>query len=231
MNVENKATHIALTMDGNRRWAKQRNLPTEMGHMEGALRIEPIVNHAAHTGVDVLSFYAFARKNINRPDDELKGLNHVYRSMLQDPVVDRMLENNVQINWLGEIEIFPQDIVERTQEIKELSLKNSGTIVNFALNYDGRHEIVRAINHAREIVPQNQPISEQDITANLYTAGQPEPMLVIRTGGEQRDSGFLIWQAHYSPKYYTDTLWPDFHSEDFDRAREWLVTQTINNGR
>ena len=231
MTHEAQPLHIAFVMDGNRRWAEERRLPIVMGHLEGALRIEPITEHAVRNGAEILTFHAFAKKNLRRPPEELEGLNEVNRRMLHDPVVERMLENNLRINWLGEIEIFPGDIVERIQEIREMSAGNSGAIVNFALNYNGRDEIVRAVNLAVQEIHEDRPITEDDISLHLYTAGQPDPAMIIRTGGRQRDSGFLIWQADYAQKYYTDTLWPDFHPEEYDVAMEWLSQQVINEGR
>lgn len=235
--MEKGSLHFAITPDGNRRWAKQRGLPIEAGHFEGSNRIEPIVEQAAKDGVDAVTIFAFAKKNINRPPDEWIKLNGVFRHMLNSPVVDRMFKNNVRVNVIGEVDIFDTDIQERVEEIKEQTTQNSGMVVSFALNYDGRSEIVRANMLAWEKRPAERrdpitdPLSEEEISANMYTAGLPDLAMMIRTGGMKRLSSFLTWQSVDTELYFTDTLWPDFTVDEYNRASEWFHNQQRNFGK
>lgn len=214
-----KLEHVGIIMDGNRRWAKERGLTTFEGHLAGAMRIEPVVQEAAKEDIGHLSLYAFSTENWNRPDEEKSNIINVFRQMLKDPVVDRFKEQGVRVKVLGDYEKFPSDIVENIEALQEESKTNERIIVNFALGYGGRDEIVRATNKA--ITAGHTEMTEEIIANFLDTAGQPDVDLLIRTGGEHRTSNFLPWQTVYAEQYYVDPLWPDFGPEDFDNALNW----------
>lgn len=216
-------------MDGNRRWAKERGLSVEKGHEEGARRIEPLVDYAAIQGIKYLTFYSFSTENWRRDPLEVKLLMEVFRKMLHDPVVDRLKANGVRVNIIGDYLKFPQDIVQKIEDIHEDSSLNDRITVNFALNYGGREEILNAARFLME-----HPVSEltaEVFSEHLYTNEQPDPDLIIRTGGQHRLSGFLMWQSEYSELYFTDTLWPDFTPEEFQKALDWYEEQERRFGK
>jgi undecaprenyl diphosphate synthase len=227
--MNNKIQHIGIIMDGNRRWAKERNLSIEKGHEEGARRIEPLVEYAAKHEIKYLTFYSFSTENWKRDPIEVKMLMHVFRKMLHDPVVERMQENGVKVNILGKYEIFPEDIVKRIEQIHEQSKINDRITVNFALNYGGRDEILQAVKALLRERPKE--LTVQIFSNYLYTAGQPDPDIIIRTGGQQRLSGFLMWQSEYAELYFTSTLWPDFTPEEFQKALDWYQNQERRFGK
>jgi undecaprenyl diphosphate synthase len=222
-------SHIGIIMDGNRRWAKERGLSVEKGHEEGAQRVEPLVDYAAKQGISYLTLYSFSTENWNRDPLEVKLLMHVFRTMLNDPVVDRLQENGVRVNIIGDYMKFPEDIVQKIEKIHEESSVNDRITVNFALNYGGREEILNATRFLMD-----HPMSEltpKIFSEHLYTNEQPDPEMIIRTGGQQRLSGFLMWQSQYSELYFTDTLWPEFHSSEFQKALDWYQEQERRFGR
>ena len=230
----NLLVHAAIIPDGSRRAERKNGWTPGEGHLRGAQLIEPIVEEAAREGIEAVTIFAFAKKNIKRPHEEWVQINGVFRYMLNSPTVERMFENNVIVNTIGEIGIFDGDIQERVVEIQEQSLHNSGIIVTFALNYDGRAEIVRAANLALQQRSENErmlPLTEEDIDNNLYTAGLPELGLMIRTGGMRRLSGFLPWQSVDTEIYNTDTLWPEYTIEEFKHTTEWFREQQRNFGK
>lgn len=216
-------------MDGNRRWAKKHHLLLEKGHEEGARRIEPIVQEAAKRGIRFLTFYSFSTENWKRNAVEIQTLMNLFRVMLHDPVVTRLNQKGVRVNIIGDYYAFPDDIVTRIEEIHEQSKRNSTIITNFALNYGGRDEIVRAL---RKIGHKHlSDVTEETIASHLDTRDQPDPDLIIRTGGEQRLSNFLTWQSVYSELYFTDVLWPDFTPEEFAKALTWYRNRQRRYGK
>ncbi len=247
-NEQSIQQHIAFIMDGNRRWAKKRFLPIEAGHSEGAKRIEPLVEQAAKKGIKYLTFYSFSTENWNR-GEEVGTLLSVFRRVLKDPMIDRLRENGVAVKIIGDLSAFPDDIKERVQVIIDESAHNDRITANFALNYGGRDEILRAINTVilsrakdlkslgKDSLPAVQDetrgfqINEETLGQYLYTAGQPDPDFIIRTGGEQRLSNFLTWQSVYSELYFTDTLWPDFKEAEFDKALEEFADRERRFGK
>jgi len=227
--------HVAIIMDGNRRWAKKRGLPTFMGHkrvVDGVL--EPLVEHAADLGIEYLTFWTWSTENWNRSRFEVGAIMKLFRLALKK-YGQKLVKKGARIRVIGNLEGFPKDIREGVEELVEESAKNKKITLVFALNYGGRDEILRAINKLLEdkskIPPtasqfrragknQKLKITEKELEKYLDTVGMPDPDLIIRTGGEQRLSGFMPWQSVYSEFYFPETLMPDFASEELDRAIE-----------
>lgn len=214
MGRENMPAQIGIIMDGNRRWAKERGLPAVEGHRKGAQMIEPIVKRAGEIGVKGLTLWAFSTENWQRDSGEVSGIMEVFRNALSDvSVVERMLKNNVQVRTIGDTSRFPADIQKGITFVEKRSSRNSGIVANFALNYGGRDEIRRATNKA---IKAGKEVTEEEFKKYLDMSEDVD--LVIRTGGEQRTSGFLIYQAAPAEQYFTSLYWPDFTPEEFDRA-------------
>ena len=207
-------------MDGNGRWAKKRSLNRIRGHREGAESVRDIVRACREMGIEVLTLYAFSTENWQRPRQEIWALMSLLKDFLRSELGE-MMENGIRLNAIGQIERFPDDVLTVLREVMDETRKNPGMILNLALSYGGRDEIVTA---ARRIVAEVQAgrlqveeISEGVFSKYLYTEGMPEPDLLIRTGGEMRISNFLLWQIAYTEIYVTDTLWPDFRREELIR--------------
>ncbi len=212
--------HVAMIMDGNRRWAKERGFPEFEGHRIGEEKIEPIVDAAVELRIPYLTFWAFSTENWHRSKKEVAFLLNLYRYKLNEKV-KRFHRKNVRVNVIGNLEMFPQDIRKRTVEWMEKTKNNTKITVNFALSYGGRDEIIRVIEKLRvnsKLETRNSKLSEEEFEKYLDTAGQPDPDLLIRTGGERRLSGFLLWQLEYTELYFTDIFWPDFTPEEFKKS-------------
>lgn len=207
--------HIAIIMDGNGRWAKKRSMPRIFGHKQGVKTIKEIVKASASLGIKVLTLYAFSTENWKRPASEIEGLFSLLLSFLKSEL-DEFHSNGIKLRILGELEKFPENIRIEVKKACELTADNNKMELNVALNYGGRQEITRAF---KKIIEQGiTSPSEEDIEKFLYTSGQPDPDLLIRTSGELRISNFLLWQIAYSEIYITDKLWPDFKKEDLEKA-------------
>jgi undecaprenyl diphosphate synthase len=221
VDSSNIPKHVALIMDGNRRWAREQGLSSLEGHVEGEKRIEPIVDRAIELGISYLTFWAFSTENWKRTKREVDFLLGLYRKNLSK-TVDSFHRKNVRANVIGNLEMFPKDIQEKTREWIEKTKNNTKITVNIALSYGGRDELLRAVKQLLGEFSNDQfPISnlDQDLLARyLDTRGQPDPDLLIRTSGEFRLSGFMLWQIAYSELYFTDKHWPDFTVGEFDRA-------------
>lgn len=209
--------HIAIIMDGNGRWAQRRGLPRLAGHLEGMHRVTDIVRHASHSGIRFLTLYAFSTENWKRPLEEREGLMRLLRQFIRTKL-DELVEENVRIHVLGDIRRFSKSVQDALQHALDTSAHCDGMQLNLALNYGARDEIVRAFKTLKERGMED--ISEDDIADALYTGGQPDPDLIIRTGGDVRLSNFLLYQAAYSELLFVDSLWPDFHEKDFDEAMQ-----------
>ena len=209
--------HVAIIMDGNRRWARLRDLPELEGHGAGVEAIRELLRHAVRRGVPVLTLYAFSRENWARTDDEVTGLFGLLEAAIRSET-DELRAQGVRIRLLGRLEELPDATRASIAEALEATADGDRLLLNIAFNYAGRTEIVDAV---RRLVASGIPpdeIDEAAINAALYTAGIPDPDLVIRTGGEQRLSNFLIWQSAYAEFYSCETLWPDFGPDAFDAA-------------
>jgi undecaprenyl diphosphate synthase len=214
--MDKNPRHIAFIMDGNRRWARQHKLSLFLGHENGAKRIEPLVDHALELGITHMTFWAFSTENWQRSEDEVNDILKVFRQALHDPMVKRLQEKKIKVQVIGDLTPFPDDIRQDVEKVLEDSRHNDRMTVNIALNYGGRAEILQAIQ--KLINEKKSTVTEKDFSDLLYTAGQPDPDLIIRTGGEMRLSGYLPWQSVYSELYFTDTLWPNFTPQEFDKA-------------
>ena len=215
INMSSIPKHVALIMDGNRRWAREKRLPDLEGHRKGEERIEPIVDTAIEMGITHLTFWAFSTENWKRSKTEVSFLMRLYRENLHKKV-DSFHKKNVRVIVIGNLSMFPKDIYRLTQEWMEKTKNNTTITVNIALSYGGKDEIIRAINKWHKKLE----ITKEEFEKYLDTAGQPDPDLLIRTGGEKRLSGFLLWQLEYAELYFTDTYWPDFTPERFRKAIE-----------
>jgi len=201
--------HVAVIMDGNGRWAAQRHLPRVEGHRAGIDAVRDTVETAARLGIRVLTLYAFSVENWKRPASEVSTLMLLLKRYLRSEL-NTLLKNDIRFKVVGRMEDLPRDVQTELRDAEEKTARNRGMLFNIALNYGGRAEIVEA---ARKLVASGvrpEAIDEATFSSHLYTAGQPDPDLLIRTSGEMRVSNFLLWQIAYAEIWVTDTLWPDF---------------------
>ena len=214
-------THIAIVMDGNGRWAKRRGLPRQAGHKVGAEAFRSIANYAKSIGLSYLTVYAFSTENWKRSDEEVGAIMELLERYLREAITD-MDKNRVRFCFFGDLSRLSPELREEARIAAERSSKYEGVQVNFCLNYGGRAEILRAAQRfaaqcaAGEAKPEE--LTEQRFSELMYSAGIPDPELVIRPGGELRISNFLLWQLAYAEYYFTDVLWPDFGPKELDLA-------------
>ncbi|TMB56988.1 MAG: di-trans,poly-cis-decaprenylcistransferase [Chloroflexi bacterium] len=204
-------------MDGNRRWAAARGLPVIAGHVQGVEAIRPVVRIAPDRGIEVLSLYVFSRENWRRPEDEVTGLFGLIDGAVRR-YTDELIEEGISVRVIGRLHEAPADVQRSIREAEERTRGGKRMALNIAFNYSGRAEVIDA---ARALVASGiapQEIDEALFEERLYTAGQPDPDLILRTGGEQRTSNFLLWQGAYAELVFSDTLWPDFREADLDTA-------------
>lgn len=210
--------HVAIIMDGNRRWATTRGLSVDQGHEAGARNLDEIVKEAGELGIKNLTVYTLSTENWRkRTKQEVAGIFSLLLRIFQEKKKEYQ-KSGVRLFVLGNFHAFPRKVARAISEVLKIVLKHERIKVNLALNYGGRDEIVKAI---QEIIKEGVPakkVNEELVARHLYTNGQPDPDLIIRTGGEIRLSNFLIWQMSYSELYFTDTLWPDFGPVQFERA-------------
>ena len=215
--------HIAIIMDGNRRWAKQRGLETRLGHKEGAETLKKIAKYANNIGIKYLTVYAFSTENWKRTEEEVGALMALLKMYVDDFLKDSNLEN-IRINILGDTSRLDKGLQKSIENAIVQTKNNTGLTLNIAFNYGGRDEITRAIRKIAKKVQDGEiginDIDEQMVSDNLYTAGQPEPDLLIRPGGEKRISNYLLWQLAYTEFIFLDKYWPEFSERDLDEAIE-----------
>ena len=210
--------HIAIIMDGNGRWAQSRGMSRLSGHREGARRVEDIVRHVSDLGVTTLTLYAISTENWQRPSLEVKTLFQLIKLYLRQKVNTLVLEN-VQINFTGRRDQLPKSVVAEMSKSESATKACTGLKLNIAVDYGGRNEIIRAMNAIiQDNGLNNKEISEADISDYSDLKGQPDPDLIIRTGGDKRLSNFMLWHAAYSELDFIDTLWPDFSPSELDVA-------------
>ena len=223
--------HIAIIMDGNRRWARKRGLPDLAGHEEGAEALEKIVDAAEALGVETITVYALSTENIKeRAKREVWGLFNLMRTGYNTKL-KKMMHSGVKVNILGEVKGLPGIIRRIIDEIKKTYIKNESIELNIALNYGGKKELLQAIKDIVKKGVEVDKINERLIEKHLYTNGRTDPELVIRTGGRIRLSNFLLWQTAYSELYFTKTLWPDFDAQELKKAIVWYSAQKRNFGK
>ena len=222
--------HVAIIMDGNRRWARQRNLSELDGHAAGVEAIRELLRHAVRRGVPVMTLYAFSRENWARSDEEVTGLFGLLEAAIRSETAE-LRAQGVRIRLLGRLDELPEMTRASIGEALDATAAGDRLLLNIAFNYAGRTELVDAFRRlAASGVPSDE-IDEEAISASLYTAGLPDPDLVIRTGGEQRLSNFLIWQSAYAEFYSCESLWPDFGPDAFDAALLEFASRQRRFGR
>ena len=212
--MERIPNHIAIIMDGNGRWAQKRHLPRVAGHKQGMQTVKKITIAASELGVKVLSLYAFSTENWKRPKEEVETLMHLFYDYLIEAKNDLQTSGNLRVRFIGEEEGMHPKLLELMRDAEKETASRTGTLINIAINYGGRQEIISAVN--RLIAQGKTSITEQDISENVYTA--PDCDLIIRPSGEERLSNFLLWQSAYSEFWSSDVLWPDFTEQDLHLA-------------
>lgn len=213
--------HIAIIMDGNGRWAKKRGLPRQAGHKAGADNFRKITRYCNKIGIQYLTVYAFSTENWSRPKEEVNALMSLFGDYMRE-ALEKFRGENIKTRFIGDMSALSKELQELSVEVEEASKDATGMTLNIALNYGGRTEIVRAVKSIAAEVRNGSldidAITEQEISNRMYTAGQPDPDLIIRPSGEQRISNLLIWQSAYSELWFSHTLWPDFTTNELDEA-------------
>lgn len=208
--IPKEIEHIAIMMDGNGRWAKKRGLPRSAGHFAGMQTMRKIIRDCHDLKLKYVTLYAFSSENWRRPPEEVEYILSLPMKFLDEATLNEFDRNNVRVKFIGDTTKFPKQLIESFFAIEERTKNNNGMVVNFAMNYGGRMEIVNAV---KKIVSDNiapESLTQEVIESYLYTEGQPMPDLIIRTSGEQRISNFLLWQCSSASLWFTKTLWPDF---------------------
>jgi undecaprenyl diphosphate synthase len=215
--------HIAIIMDGNRRWAKKRFMPAALGHAAGAKRVRDIVKSCAEMGIPHLSLFAFSTENWKRPEEEVSSLMNLFMTYLQKEV-DSMNANGVRLKVVGDISRFSQALQELITRAEAVTANNQAITLTVCANYGGRWDVIQAAQAWQQAHPGQslQDLTEEALASHLSTAYAPEVDLLIRTGGESRISNFMLWQAAYAELYYTDDLWPDFTPKRLAKAIDWF---------
>lgn len=215
--------HVGIIMDGNGRWAKKRGLPRSAGHVSGAANFRTITKYCSRIGIPYLTVYAFSTENWKRPQEEVKALMRLFKQYLEEALRD-FTEENIRTRFIGDVSAFDPILRELIDQVEASSRNKTGMVLNVAMNYGGRAELVHAMRTLAQRVKAGalrpEEIDEAAIARHLYTAGQPDPDLIIRPSGENRTSNFLLWQSAYSEYVTMDILWPDFTTGDLDRALE-----------
>ena len=210
--VDDRLKHIGFIMDGNGRWANKRGMPREFGHKKGVEVFREITEYCHEIGVQCVTVYAFSTENWKRPQREVDAI-----MKLLDEYLDKTSSKDVRVRFIGDTSKLDPKLIAKIESVEERT-RNGKATLNVAINYGSRAEIVNAYN--RLMAQGKETITEEDLESALYTAGCPDPDLIIRTGGDLRISNFLLWQAAYSELYFTDTLWPDMTTDDVDAAIE-----------
>lgn len=217
IDLENLPKHVAIIMDGNRRWAKKNGKTTPQGHKEGAETLKRLAKFANKLGIKYMTVYAFSTENWKRAEDEVGAIMKLLKYYILD--FFKSNDDNVKVKVIGKMEELPKDIYEEIKAVEEKTKNNTGMVLNIAFNYGGRDEITTATKNIAKLVLEGklnpQDITEETISQNLYTANQPDPDLLIRTSGEERISNFLPWQIAYSEFVFSDKYWPEYSDEDF----------------
>jgi undecaprenyl diphosphate synthase len=222
--------HVAIIMDGNGRWALSRGLPRLAGHKAGTENLRRVIRSTVEFGVKYLTIYAFSTENWGRPLEEVRGLMSILEDVLQKELIE-LHKEGVQLRHIGRLERLPGRLQEQVLDAIELTKNNDRLILNVAFNYGGRDEIVHAIQKMIKDGIPAEDVTDELVSKYLYTAGVPDPDLIIRTSGELRVSNFLIWQAAYSEWYVTPTYWPDFDKEEYRRALEAFAQRDRRFGK
>lgn len=234
MDKENFPAHIAIIMDGNRRWAKAKHLPIKLGHRQGGKTLEKIVRYANKIGIKYLTVYAFSTENWKRSKDEVDALMDLMKNYLDD-YTKRADTENIKVKIWGDKSALRQDLQDSIKIIENRTKDNTGVNFNICINYGGRDEIVKATRNIAQKVKDGElkveDIDEDLISNSLYSKGVPDPDLLIRTSGELRTSGFLLWQISYTEFIFLDKYWPDFSEKDLDNCIEEFQNRHRRKGK
>jgi undecaprenyl diphosphate synthase len=213
--------HIGIIMDGNGRWAKQRGLPRQAGHSVGARAFRTITRYCNQIGVPYLTVYAFSTENWKRPKEEVDGIMNLFRDYLKEALAD-FQDENIRTRFIGDTSVLADDIRELIRQAEESTRDATGMTLNIAINYGGRQEILLAAKRLLEDASRGLvtagTLTQADLESRLYTAGQPDPDMIIRPSGEERLSNFLLWQSAYAEYVFSDILWPDFSPRNLEDA-------------
>lgn len=227
---EHIPTHVAIIMDGNGRWALSRGLPRLAGHRAGTENLRRIIEACIEFGVHYLTIYAFSTENWGRPEEEVQGLLQILEDVI-DRELQELYDQGVQLHHIGRLDRLEQTLQKKVVTAVEYTKNNDRLVLNVAFNYGGRDEIVYAVQHMIEDGIQPENVTDEMVSHYLFTAGVPDPDMIIRTSGELRGSNFLIWQGAYSEWYFTPTYWPDFDKEQFRLALEEFSHRKRRYGR
>ncbi len=220
INKERLPKHVAIIMDGNGRWAKQKGKPRIFGHQNGANAVRATIEAAAEIGIEYLTLYAFSAENWRRPKMEVEALMALLITTI-DNELDNLVKNNIKLNIIGNIQQLPSSVQKKVNLALNRTQGSSGMVLTIALSYSGRWEIIEAVKkicESKKNLEEIQSLTEAEFSTYLSTFNLPDPELLIRTSGEYRLSNFLLWQLAYAELYFTNTLWPDFGKEDFYKA-------------
>ena len=224
--------HIAIIMDGNGRWAQKRHMPRTVGHAKGAAGVRALVEFCAHKGVKYLTLFAFSTENWSRPEEEVSTLMGLFLQYLEKELKN-LAQAGVRLQVIGDVTGFAQELQDRIAEAVKATAGNNGIVLTVAANYGGQWDIVQAVQRWQAEHPQAdaRDITQSQLEKYLSTAHMPDPDLLIRTGGEQRISNFLLWQVAYAELYFTEVLWPEFDTTQLGLALEWYGTRQRRFGR
>jgi undecaprenyl diphosphate synthase len=226
----NTPKHIGIIMDGNRRWARERGLPTFEGHKRGYEKIKEVGDWCFKRGVKILTLFAFSTENWNRKKEEVEYLMNLLHFGLTKEL-NEFDKRGIRLKIIGRREGLPEKVAKAKDEAEKQTEKNTAGLLQLAINYGGRPEIVDAVKKSIRQGVAEELVDEKLVEENLYTAGVPDPDLIIRTSGEQRLSGFLLWQSAYSELYFCQKYWPDFSEQDLDEALAWFTSRGRRFGK
>lgn len=212
-----KPQHIAIIMDGNGRWAKKRLMPRISGHRRGLESVKTVITQCQKLNIPFLTLFAFSTENWLRPTQEVDFLMSLFQDSIKKES-SSLIKNNIRFKLIGDRKPFPKKLIDKIKDLENLTEKNTGLTLSIAINYGGRWDIVNAVNEYRKKNHFKKPFTQKNLIQNLSLNFAPDPDLLIRTGGEQRISNFLIWQFSYTELYFTETLWPDFNEKAFTSA-------------
>jgi undecaprenyl diphosphate synthase len=229
-SAEELPRHVAIIMDGNRRWARAREVPEAQGHAAGVEAIRPIVEHAAELGIEALTIYAFSRENWQRSSHEVETLIGLLEATIRDET-PRLIEQGVQVRLAGRLAELPAETRASIEQAILATAEGQRMVLNVAFNYSSRSEIIDAVKAYVDDGNALADLDEESLDGYLYTSGMPELDLLVRTGGDRRISNFLLWQAAYAELYYCDAFWPDFGPGEFDLAIAEYARRTRRFGR
>ena len=224
--------HVAIIMDGNGRWAEKRHMPRTFGHAKGAAGVRDLVEFCAHKGVKYLTLFAFSTENWNRPKEEVSTLMGLFVQYLEKELKN-LSQAGVRLQVIGDVTVFAQELQDRIAEDVKVTADNDRIVLTVAANYGGQWDIVQAVQRWQAEHPEANAcdITQTQLEEYLSTSHMPDPDLLIRTGGEQRISNFLLWQLAYAELYFTDVLWPEFDRNQMELAFEWYQTRQRRFGR